>query len=237
MRLIYALLILSALVLAPVAPARAYTLQYTSNAATTQIHWPTTTINVALSTSFNNPPAFIHATSAQATLAVRRALAHWSQAANIQFNIGSSGNQDVASDGVSLITIADTPANRTFFGGQGQRPGKANVIFDGSGNITEADVAVNPVSTRIDPNTGAEVPTFFSTDGTPGSYDLESTLTHEIGHLLGLEHSGVVGATMQPRQGTNGTYDLPNFTTRSLSSDDIAGVRSIYGPHGGFGSI
>jgi hypothetical protein len=237
MRLIYALLILSALILAPVAPARAYTLQYTSNAATTQIHWPTTTINVALSTSFNNPPAFVHATSAQATLAVRRALAHWSQAANIQFNIGSSGNQDVASDGVSLITIADTPANRTFFGGQGQRPGKANVIFDGNGNITEADVAVNPVSTRIDPNTGAEVPTFFSTDGTPGSYDLESTLTHEIGHLLGLEHSGVVGATMQPRQGTNGTYDLPNFTTRSLSSDDIAGVRSIYGPHGGLGSI
>jgi hypothetical protein len=237
MRLIYTLLILSALILAPVAPARAYTLQYTSQAATTQIHWPSTTITVALSTSFNSPPSFVHATAAQATLAARRALAHWSQAANIQFNVTSSPNQDVGTDGVSLITIADTPANRTFFGGQGQRPGKANVIFDSNGNITEADVAINPLSTRIDPNTGQEVGSFFSTDGTTGSYDLESTLTHEIGHLLGLEHSGVVGATMQPRQGTNGTYNLPNFTTRSLSTDDVAGVRAIYGPHGGLGSI
>jgi hypothetical protein len=42
---------------------------------------------------------------------------------------------------------------------------------------------------------------------------------------------------MQPRQGTNGTFDLPNFTTRTLSSDDIAGIRSIYGPRSGLGSI
>ena len=44
MRLIYAFLILLALILAPVAPARAYTLQYTSTAATTQVKWPTTNI-------------------------------------------------------------------------------------------------------------------------------------------------------------------------------------------------
>jgi hypothetical protein len=237
MRLIYTLLILSALILAPVAPARAYTLQYTSQAGTVQIHWPTTTITVALSTSFNNPPSFVHATAAQATLAARRALAHWAQAANIQFNVTSSTNQDVGTDGVNLITIADTPANRNFFGGQGLRPGKANVVFDNSGNITEADVVINPQATYFPPGSATESPAFFSTDGTANSYDLESTLTHEIGHLLGLEHSGIVGATMQPRQGVNGTYNLPNFTTRSLSTDDVAGVRSIYGPKGGLGSI
>ncbi|MGH9945241.1 MAG: DUF4214 domain-containing protein, partial [Pyrinomonadaceae bacterium] len=55
----------------------------------------------------------------------------------------------------------------------------------------------------------------------------ESTLVHELGHFLGLEHSGVVGATMQPRQGRS--YFDPATTMRTLSDDDLAGIRSIYG--------
>ncbi|HMC68004.1 MAG TPA: matrixin family metalloprotease, partial [Mycobacteriales bacterium] len=175
--------------------------------------------------------------------AARRALSRWALASSIQFVVTTDDpRQDVnlpgTSDGVSLITIADTPTNRTFFGGQpSQRPGRANVIFDNNGNINEADAAVNPLVTRFDPTTGQQTASFFSTDGTPGSYDLESTLTHEIGHTLGLEHSGLVSATMQPRQGTNGTFDLPNFTTRTLSGDDVAAVRSIYGPRSGLGAV
>ena len=73
MRLTYTLLILVALLLAPLPQARAYTLQYTSTTAATQIHWPTTTVTVALSTSLSNPPTFVHATGAQVVLAARRA--------------------------------------------------------------------------------------------------------------------------------------------------------------------
>jgi hypothetical protein len=108
-----ALLILAALVLSPVAPARAYTLQYANASATQQIRWPSTTITVALSTSLGNPPSYVHATGAQVLLAARRALSRWSLASNIQFNVTTSSNQTVAQDGVSLITIA--PENASQF--------------------------------------------------------------------------------------------------------------------------
>ena len=235
MRLTATLLVLSALVLAPAARTRAYTLQYTSTAAATQVRWPTTNITVALSTSLNNPPAYVRASGAEVVLAARRALSRWALASNIQFTVTTSAAQEAVADGVSLITVADTGANRALFA-TGVQPGRARVTFDGAGNISEADLAINPLVTRFDAF-GSQVASFFSADGTPDSYDLESTFVHEIGHMLGLEHSGVVGSTMQPRQGTNGTYNLPNFTTRTLSSDDVAGIRAVYGPRSGLGSI
>src|SRR5919112_3483267 len=113
MRLFATLLVLAALLLAPAARPRAYTLQYTSTAATTQVRWPATNITVSLSTSLNNPPSYVHATGAQVVLAARRALSRWALASNIQFNvIPNAAQQDAAADGVSLITIADTVPNR-----------------------------------------------------------------------------------------------------------------------------
>ena len=46
--------------------------------------------------------------------------------------------------------------------------------------------------------------------------------THEIGHLLGLDHSTLVSATMFPTIAKGFNYP------RALSSDDIAGISTIY---------
>jgi hypothetical protein len=51
--------------------------------------------------------------------------------------------------------------------------------------------------------------------------DVESVALHEIGHILGLQHSSVSGAVMAPSISQN-------FTQRSLHNDDIAGIRRLY---------
>src|SRR5918998_3943997 len=149
MRLTATLLVLVSLILVPAARPRAYTLQYTSTAATAQIRWPTTSITVALSTSLNSPPSYVHATGAQVVLAARRALSRWALASNLQFNVTTSGAHEAVADGVSLITIADTGSNRALFS-TGIQPGRSRVSFDASGNIFEADLTINPLVTRFD---------------------------------------------------------------------------------------
>ena len=168
--------------------------------------------------------------------AVHRALASWSRAANIKFVEVSSKKRSVSptagGDGVSLITIAGTGENVALFG-EGNTTARTRVFYDlDTGEISEADIVINPYPYS---ETGAALQ--FSTDGTPGTYDLESTLAHEIGHLLGLNHSHVIGATMQASQALNGTYGLPAITERTLSDADQAAARSLYGPREKTGSI
>lgn len=199
------------------------------------IKWPARNIQIALSTSLTSPSPAIKADS-DVLGAVRRALASWSRAANIKFSQVSSKNQSVSpasgGDGVSLITIASTGENVALFT-EGNTTARTRVFYDlDSGEINEADIVINPYPYS---ETGAALQ--FSTDGTPGTYDLESTLAHEIGHLLGLNHSHVIGATMQASQALNGTYGLPAITERTLSEADQAAVRSLYGSQEKTGSI
>jgi hypothetical protein len=206
---------------------RAYTLQYADKSAAVRVKWPASTIKIALSKSLSSPPANIKEGS-DVLGAVHRALARWSRAANVTFietssdalSISPSGN----GDDISLITVADTPENRAAFD-NADRTGRTRIFYDSAtGTITEADVVVNPASE-------------FSTDGTVGTYDLETTFTHEIGHVLGLDHSGEAGSVMQPHQGINGLYEQAAIGARTLSDDDRAGVRALYNSPAGFGAI
>src|SRR2546423_1844866 len=206
------------------APLRAYTIQYRDNLGLVARRWLTQPIIISLSTSLTSPQPNIR-TGSDVVGAARRALRRWASVSNVQFFEASSDRQAISpqsgGDHVNLITVSAD--NSSAFASE-DNPGRTRVFSDASGAITEADIALNPN-------------VFFSTDGTFGTYDLESTFTHEIGHLLGLEHSAIISATMQPRQAMNGLFGLPAFTQRSLSYDDIAGVRALYGSRAGSGSL
>jgi Matrixin/Carboxypeptidase regulatory-like domain len=233
--------ILAVLILTCIAPVRPLAsdfpdlLDFAGGPAPQRTKWSTKTIQISLSTSLNSPSSAITPDS-DVVGAVHRALSRWSMAANIRFEEVSSKLQSIspvnAGDGVSLITIAETPENLAMFG-SGQNPARTRVFYDSeTGQIDEADIAINPHPLGTD---GTVLQ--FSTDGTPGTYDLESTVMHEIGHFLGLDHSNVIGSTMQPHQALNGTYKLPAFTERTLSEDDRSRVLGLYGSAEGMSAI
>jgi MYXO-CTERM domain-containing protein len=58
----------------------------------------------------------------------------------------------------------------------------------------------------------------------PGEADLDSIVTHEVGHFLGLNHSLNVEATMVAG------YQAGSMELRTPSADDIAGICAIYPP-------
>lgn len=104
---------------------------------------------------------------------------------------------------------------------------KTTVTFDSvSGEILDADIEINHAYNEI------------TTGDAKVGYDLQSILTHEFGHFIGLDHSLDFDATM------NASYDPGTVELRTPEEDDIGGVCTIYppgragtcnpAPHGGF---
>jgi len=126
------------------------------------------------------------------------------------------GNQHVIifrDDGFTSTTdggvVIEDPSNANTLG-------LTTVTFDAdTGEIYDADIQVNSSQSLA---TGETVPS----DG----YDLQSILTHEAGHFLGLAHSASSAATMYA------SYTPGSASKRILSDDDIAGICTIYLPDG-----
>jgi protease II len=136
--------------------------------------------------------------------AVRAAFASWAGAVPVLFTeVGRTQSPDVAIDW--------RPANdpdHSMIGGI-----LAHSDFPpGCGVISDA----LPKPVHFDDSEHA-----WSVGAVPGAFDIETVALHELGHILGLQHSDVPGSVMFP------TVD-DNTTNRVLTSDDLAGIRSLY---------
>lgn len=94
------------------------------------------------------------------------------------------------------------------------------------GEILDADVVVLPGTASVTFATPAALPS------NPNAYDLESILTHELGHSFGFNHSGVWSAMMFPYAPPQGQFTAPRPTLQNpdapLSDDDRTGLRILY---------
>jgi len=129
----------------------------------------------------------------------------------------SQARTDWASTGVHLVYF-DEANTSGFFPGSSGIVAITPVWFFSSGSITDADILFN----------GSQFT--FTTDAASSAMDVEDVVTHELGHLLGLDHSGIVGATMYPFVSGNVTAH------RSLSADEGNGMRDAY-PAGASASL
>lgn len=111
---------------------------------------------------------------------------------------------------VNVITFKD---DDWTYKGVDNNVAKTTVTFDGdTGEIFDADIEINSATNQI------------SVSDKSAQYDLQSILTHEVGHLIGLAHSEDPSATMFA------SYETGSTELRSLSDDDIAAVCAAYPP-------
>ena len=97
--------------------------------------------------------------------------------------------------------------------------GGPNGVCDLDDCIADADIEFNPNET------------FYTNTVPSGSaFDLQSVATHEEGHLLGMDHSGI-GHTMMYPFGDTTASGQPLF----LSTDDAIGISFLY-PSSNFGT-
>ena len=136
--------------------------------------------------------------SPDAASIVDRAFTQWSAAldTNVTFTNGGVADKLTAGkDGRNTISIADD-----LFAGQRFIALTTN-WYDDDGTMREGDIQLDPSTLN-------------------GSYNLQQVVAHEIGHVLGLDHSAVISSVMYPYVGKGGTT--------SLDSDDRVAIASIY---------
>jgi hypothetical protein len=94
------------------------------------------------------------------------------------------------------------------------------------GQILDADIYFNPSGSQVAFATPQALP------ANPKAYDLESVLTHELGHSLGFSHSAVWNAMMFPFAPAPGSISGVRPTTQQpdapLGDDDRTGLRVLY---------
>ncbi len=144
--------------------------------------------------------------------AIGNAVDGWNAAGRTRLqlvNTGVTSRTDWESNDIHLVTFDENNSSGFFTGGSGT-VAITPVSFLESGRIVDADVLFNGKNFR------------FTTSGMSGRFDVQDVMAHELGHVAGLDHSGVCGSTMFPY------VDSTVILHRSLSRDESAALASIY---------
>ena len=128
---------------------------------------------------------------------VDRAFTAWTAVPDAKLSFQSAGvvTAKAGKDGVNSVTFVDD-----LFKGQNFLALTTN-WYDDTGHMTEADI-------QIDPSV------------VPNHYNLQLLVEHEVGHLLGLDHSAVLSSVMYPFVGRG--------VGATLDSDDVVAIGSLY---------
>ncbi len=160
------------------------------------------------------------------TAAIRLAIDEWNAVSGTSATLvedalpSQQARTDWKKQGIHLVLFDETNTSEFFPPGSGT-VAITPVLFNGfTGAIADADVLFNGDNTFWG----------FTTSAQPGSFDVQDVATHELGHLLGLDHTGSAGGTMYPY------VDPTIILHRSASDDDARGLRDAY-PSGAFGKL
>jgi hypothetical protein len=198
------------LALAIILPAAAYTPSAVEfNGQVVVQSWPAPSLPLRFRVNDRPLPQLLQfASNSTPGVAIEGAFKSWVGGTGIRIqNDGATSVLNGGADRLNLISFADTPQNRDFVG---NALALTLVLFrPDRGDIIETDIVLNPRQK-------------WATDGRRAVFDAEEALVHEMGHAVGLDHSGLLSSTMNP-VGRPGS-----ILARSLEADDLAGVRFLY---------
>ncbi len=156
-------------------------------------------------------------------VAIRLAIQEWNSAtgSSVQLveNVNSSqqARTDWTNGNIHLVLFDEVNSSGYFPTGSGT-VAITPIMFFGNGRIADADILFNGKGFN------------FTTSQQAGRYDVGDVVAHELGHLVGLDHSAQAGSTLYPY------VDPSVILHRSLSDDDVTAMR-VLSPAAAFGSI
>lgn len=175
------------------------------NGGSINAQWPNQTLRWHYNPA--NQPATVN--TEQMVELIGRAMQRWSDVCGLAFAYaGTTSNPPdldatwSSTDRVSVIGWGPLTGSRTGYGAY------AAYWYLNNGTMLDADVVINTLDPYYTANPSL----------------LEGLITHEVGHMIGLQHSDVSTSIMWANP-----YH-PNSYLRSLRSDDVAACAAVYGP-------
>ena len=127
-------------------------------------------------------------------------------------------------EAVSNINLSQVSDNGADIGGAGNQQGDPNFGDIRIGGMPQSNSQLAFALSPPPFNGGSAAGDIFLNTtqnwSNTNGYDLETVAIHEFGHALGMSHSAITNADM---------YAYYNGTKQALTSDDTAGIQSVYG--------